>query len=79
MKRKSREELHKWLHPHLELVKELAEVKDEAKGTALEDGTSLGLIICKGFISANGGKLEVQSKVGKGTTFSFTLKGKLEI
>lgn len=48
------------------------------KGTSLEEGTSLGLIICKEFVSANEGELNVTSKLGQGTTFSFTLKGKLD-
>jgi len=45
------------------------------KGTKEEEGTSLGLIICREFILANEGELYVQSVVGEGTTFSFTLKG----
>ncbi len=35
MKGKSHDELHKWLHPHLELVKELQETKDPAKAKNL--------------------------------------------
>ncbi len=42
-------------------------------GTAGENGTGLGLIICKEFIEKNGGTLKIDSKIGKGTTFSFTL------
>ncbi len=34
---KSHDELHKWLHPHLELVKQLAEAKDEAAAHVLVD------------------------------------------
>ena len=45
------------------------------KGTKSEEGTSLGLIICREFVLANEGELEVESLVGKGTTFSFTMKG----
>lgn len=48
------------------------------KGTSSEEGTSLGLIVCKEFVLANNGKLEVQSELGKGTTFSFTMKGFLK-
>lgn len=48
------------------------------KGTSAEEGTSLGLIICREFVLANAGKLEVQSEIGKGTTFSFTMKGFLK-
>lgn len=43
------------------------------QGTSAEAGTSLGLLICKEFIVANNGTLKVQSEVGKGTTFEFTL------
>ncbi|WP_293301750.1 tetratricopeptide repeat-containing sensor histidine kinase [Pedobacter sp. UBA4863] len=45
------------------------------RGTSAEEGTSLGLIICKDFVLANKGELDVESEVGVGTTFSFTLKG----
>ncbi|MGE5429577.1 MAG: PAS domain S-box protein [Syntrophomonadaceae bacterium] len=43
------------------------------EGTAHEKGTGLGLILCKEFIEKNGGFIEVESKLNKGTTFTFTL------
>ncbi len=43
------------------------------KGTSNENGTGLGLSFCREFVSKCGGILEVQSELGKGTTFSFTL------
>ncbi|HEU5290783.1 MAG TPA: HAMP domain-containing sensor histidine kinase [Cyclobacteriaceae bacterium] len=43
------------------------------KGTNLEQGTGLGLMLCKDFIEKNNGTLEVASQLGKGSIFSFTL------
>lgn len=36
-------------------------------------GTGLGLYIVKGMVEAHGGKIELESEVGKGTNISFTL------
>jgi PAS domain S-box-containing protein len=43
------------------------------QGTNHESGTGLGLILCKDFIEKNGGEINVTSKPGVGSTFSFTL------
>ncbi len=49
------------------------DVNISRNGTAGEKGTGLGLIICKEFIEANGGKIWAVSKLNEGSTFSFTL------
>jgi len=38
-----------------------------------EQGTGLGLSLCKRLIEANAGKIEVESKVGEGTTFTIMI------
>jgi len=43
------------------------------KGTASESGTGLGLMLCKEFLSRNNGQLHIESEVGRGSIFSFTL------
>ncbi len=43
------------------------------KGTAGETGTGLGLILCKDFVTKNGGTIKVESTLKEGSTFVFTL------
>jgi signal transduction histidine kinase len=45
----------------------------KSPGTSRESGMGLGLILCKDFIEKNGGKLNVESDEGFGSTFTFTL------
>lgn len=42
-------------------------------GTEQEKGTGLGLLLCKEFITRNGGELSIKSTLGQGTEVSFTL------
>jgi len=44
-----------------------------SKGTAMETGTGLGLILCKEFIDNNNGEIWVESELGKGSCFSFSV------
>ena len=43
------------------------------RGTANEEGTGLGLLLCKEMIEKHRGKINVTSYVNKGTTFSFAI------
>jgi len=47
--------------------------KTSRPGTDGETSTGLGLLLCKEFIEKHGGKIGVESEVGKGTKFIFSL------
>ncbi|MDE3214051.1 MAG: ATP-binding protein [Bacteroidota bacterium] len=44
-----------------------------SKGTHNESGTGLGLMLCKEFLKKNGSSLQISSRFGEGSTFSFEL------
>jgi signal transduction histidine kinase/ligand-binding sensor domain-containing protein len=62
-----------------EIVKKLFRIDEniQTKGTANEKGTGLGLVLCYEFVSANGGSIDVESQLGKGTTFTVRLPKKI--
>lgn len=56
-------------------LKKLFNIEDalSTRGLNNEKGTGLGLLLCKGFIERHQGKIWVESEVGQGSTFKFTL------
>ena len=61
-----------------EMVERLFRIDENVtrSGTANEEGTGLGLVLCQEFAEKNHGKIRVSSKVGKGTRFTLSLPKK---
>jgi signal transduction histidine kinase len=46
--------------------------------TTKAKGIGLGLVVCRNLVEANGGRIAVESELGKGTTFTVILPGQTE-
>lgn len=55
------------------LFKKFGRLDNSLTGIPTEPGTGLGLFICKQYIDLSGGKIWVESSLGQGATFAFTL------
>jgi two-component system sensor histidine kinase/response regulator len=55
------------------IFERLYQVRDGSEQSRM--GLGLGLFICREIVRLHGGEISVQSEVGKGTTFTFTLPG----
>lgn len=60
-------------------LSKLFKISEKVKtyGTAKEEGTGLGLILCREFIEKNKGEIRVESTPGEGSKFIFTLPTKV--